>query len=140
MAMITAVEFDDLVAPRERAREADARHRCFGAAVHHAHFLDRWNPMADQFRHLHFQRIWNSEAQSACRSVADCFDHNFRGMPENRRPPTADVIDILICIYIPDPDPFSARDEKRLTLNIAKRAHRRIYAAGDAFLRAVEKL
>ena len=59
--MITAVELDDLVTPAERARQADARHRCFRATVHHPHLLDGGNPIADQFRHLNFQRIRNSK-------------------------------------------------------------------------------
>ena len=53
VAVITAIELDDLIASGERARQANARHRCFRAAVNHPHFLDRRNPIADQFRHLH---------------------------------------------------------------------------------------
>src|SRR5436305_11465883 len=126
MSMITAVELEDLIAPCERAREADARHSRFCAAVHHPHLLDRWNPIADQFRHLQFQRIGNSKTQSARRSVSNRFEHNFWRMPKNRRSPTAHVINVLIFIHVPDPCAFPASDEKRLTANIAKGTHRRI--------------
>src|SRR5262249_7690284 len=39
MPMITAIELDNLIASRECAREPDARHRRFRAAVHHSHFV-----------------------------------------------------------------------------------------------------
>ena len=55
-------------------------------------------------------------------------------MPENRRPQTAHVIDVFVSIDIPNPCAFPASNEKRVTADVAKRAHRRIYAAGDAFL------
>ena len=61
MPMITAIEFDDFVAAGEPAREPDTGHGCFGSAVHHPHFLDRRHPVADQFRHFDFKRIWYSE-------------------------------------------------------------------------------
>src|SRR5262245_2968295 len=121
MAMITAVELDDLIASGEGAREADTRHRRLGAAVDHPHFLDRRNPIADQFRHLHFKRIRNSKTQSARRSIADGFDYNFRCVPEDGRPPTANVIDIFVSIDIPDSCSFPARDEKWFAVHIAKR-------------------
>jgi hypothetical protein len=66
--------------------------------------------------------------------VADGFDHNFRRMPKNRRSPTAHVIDVFISIDVPNPRTCAARNEKRFTANIAKSAHWRIYATGDAFL------
>src|ERR1051325_1649969 len=132
--MITAVELDDLITPGKRARQANARHRRFRAAVHHPHLLDRGNPIADQFRKLNFQRIRNSKTESACYSVAHGFDHNFRRMPENRRSPTADVIDIFISIHIPYPRAFPASDEEWVATNVPKRAHRRIDAPRDMFL------
>ena len=65
VAVIAAVELDDLVASGEAARQPDARHRRLGAAVHHPHLFDRRHPAADQFRHLHFERIGNAEADAA---------------------------------------------------------------------------
>ena len=61
-------------------------------------------------------------------------------MAENRRAPTADVIDVFISVDIPNPRAFRASYEERVTANIAKRADRRIYAAGNALLCAREKL
>src|SRR5262249_15049667 len=132
--MITAVELDDLIAPGERAREADTRHRRFRAAVDHSHFLDRLNPLADQSRHLHVKSILESKTQSAPRSVADRVDYDFGRVPQNRRSPTAHVVDISISIHIPDLCTFPAIGEKWFAVYVAKRAHRRIYTARNAFL------
>ena len=125
--------------PVNAARQTEARHCRFRPAVHHPHFLDRRHPTADQFRHFHFERIRNSEAQSARRSIANRFDHDFRRVTENRRAPAPDVIDVFVSIDIPNPRAVRALNEKRLTADIAKCAHRRINAAGNAFLRAREK-
>jgi hypothetical protein len=57
---------------------------------------------------------------------------------ENRRAPTADVIYVFIAIDVPNPRSFRALDEKRLAIDIPKRAHRRIHAAGDALLRGAK--
>src|SRR5262245_56900202 len=55
-------------------------------------------------------------------------------MSQNRRSPTAHVIDVFISIHIPDPSALPAIDEERFAAYVAKCAHRRIYAAGNAFL------
>ncbi len=118
--MVTPVEFDNLVPSRKRARETNARHGRFCAAIYHPHFLDRRHPVANQFRQFHFKRIWNSKAQATRGGFAHCIHNDFWRMAENRRPPTADVIDVFISIDIPNPRTFRARDEERLAANIAK--------------------
>jgi len=59
-------------------------------------------------------------------------------MTEDRRAPTADVIDVFISIDIPNLRAFSARNEKRLTANIAKRTHWRVNARGNILLRSAK--
>ena len=76
---------------------------------------------------------WRSEA-NCFESVADCVDYDFWRVSQNRRSPTADIIDVFISIHIPDSRPFPAIDEKRFAVYVAKCAHRRVYAAGNAFL------
>ena len=60
-------------------------------------------------------------------------------MPENRRSPGADVIDVFVAIDVPDVRAFRALDEKRLAPDRAKGAHRGIHAAGNSLLRFGEK-
>ena len=140
MSVVAPVELDDLVASRERAREPNARRSRFRAAIHHPHFLDRRHPLADQFRHFHFERIRNSKAQPARGSVAHGVHDHFRRMPENRRPPAPDVIEIFISIEIPNFRAFCTRDKERFATNVTKRAHGRIHPAGNPFAGARKKL
>ena len=53
-------------------------------------------------------------------------------MTENGRAPAADVIDVFVAIDIPDVRALGAFDKKRFAADAAKRAHRRIHAAGNA--------
>ena len=139
VAMITAIELDDLVAFGESARQPEAGHRRLCAAVHHPHFFDRRHPCADQFRHFHFERIGNAETDASLRRIADRANDNWRRMPENRRSPAADVIDVFVAIDVPNTGAFRALDEKRFAAHGTKCAHRRIHAAGNSPSRAREK-
>src|SRR5438876_1480932 len=112
--MITAVELNDLVAASKSACQPDGRHGRFCAAADHSHFLDGGNPFADELRHFHLQRIRNSKTETALRGFAYCIDNHFRGMTQNRRAPTAYVIDVFILIDIPNLCALSYSKEIRL--------------------------
>src|SRR5437763_11983123 len=109
MPMVTTVELDDLVAASETARQSNARHGRFGAAVDHADFFDRRHPLADQLGEFDLERIGNSKTQPARRGVADKIDNYFRSVSENSWTPTADVVDVLVVIDIPNLRSFRAR-------------------------------
>src|SRR5438128_12576836 len=140
MSVVAAIELDELVAASETARQPNARHRRFGPAVHHSHFFDRRHPAADQFRHLDFERIWDSKAQATLGSFAHSVDNYLGSMSQNRRAPTADIVDIFVPIDIPNFSATRTFDEKRFSSNVSKCAHGRVYAARNAFLRCGEKL
>jgi hypothetical protein len=139
MAMITPGELNNLVAFGESARQPQARHRRFRPAVHHPYFFDRWHPCADQLSHFHFERIGNTEADASLRRLADGANDEWRGVSENGRSPTADVIDQFNAIDGPNARAFGALDEKWFATNSAKSAHGRIYAAGDLLLRCAKQ-
>ena len=117
--MITTVEFDDLVAADESARETNGGHRSFSAAVDHADLLDRRHPVTDQLGELDLEWIGNSKTQTARRGVANCIDHDLWSVTKNRRTPTADVVDILFSINVPDFRTARTLNEKRFAANIA---------------------
>ena len=100
--VVATFELDDLVAAGESACETNARHRRFGPAIHHANFLDRGNPAANQLRHFHFIWIWNAKAHAALRGGTDGIDNNGRRVAENGRAPGADEIDVLVAVDVPD--------------------------------------
>ena len=52
-------------------------------------------------------------------------------MPEDRRPPCADVVDQFVPVQIPDVRAFRPLDEERLSAHAAKGAHGGIDAAGN---------
>ena len=67
--------------------------------------------------------------------------NNFRmRVAENGRPPGADVINQLIAIHVPDARASGLVDKERLAADRAKRAHRRVHAAGNVFQRLGKKL
>src|SRR5438552_11306986 len=140
MSVVTTVELDDFVAAGETAGQSKARHGSFGAAAHHPHFLDGRHPVADQLRHFHFQRIRNSKTHAAGGGLAHGIDNDPWRVTENRRPPAADVVDVFISIDISNLRAFYALDEKRCAADIAKRAHRGVYSAGNSLARSREKL
>src|SRR5216684_6093026 len=123
MAVITTIEFDDLVPLPETTRQTKARHGGFRPAVDHSNFFDRGHPPANKLRHFHFERIRNSEAQAAHCGIADNIDNCFWSMAEDRRPPTADVVDVFFSIDVPNLRAFGTRDEERLASHVEKRAN-----------------
>ena len=132
VAVIAALELDDLVAAGEPARQPKAGHRRLRAAVDHSHLLDRRDPAADQLGHFHFERIGNAEADAARGRLADRVEHDRRRVPEDRRAPGADVIDVFVAVDVPNPGALRAVDEERLAAEAAEGAHGGIHAAGDA--------
>ena len=140
VAVIAAVELDDLVALRESAREPDGAHARFRAGIRHANFFNAGNQFANQLRHFHFKRIWDAEARSAFGGGFDC-RNNFRmRVAENRRTPGADVINQFISVNVPDARTFCLVNKKRIAADGAERAHGRVDAAGNVFQRLGEKL
>ena len=95
---------------------------------------------ADRSRHLDFERIRNAEADPARGRLVDGLDHHVRRMPENGRTPSADVVDVLLAIHVPDVGAFRALDEKWFAADTAKGAHGRIHAARDTGASAGEEL
>src|SRR5437588_422023 len=100
MAMIAAIELDDLVPPNKSAGQANARHRGFSSAIDHSDFFDRRHPLANQLGHFDFERIWNSKTQSARGRVAHGIDNYFWRVTKNRRSPAADVIDVFLSVRV----------------------------------------
>src|SRR5947207_2807611 len=134
MTVITAIEFDNFIASGESARQSNARHRRFGPTVDHSDLLNRRHPLTDQFGQFHFERIRNSETQSARSRIAHGIDYDFWRVTENSRTPTADVVDVFFPIDIPNFRARSALNAKGFAADIAERAHWRINAAGNALL------
>src|SRR6202142_886897 len=84
-AMISAFEFQDLVASSSGAGEANAVHGGFGAAVAEAdHFHGK--AVADFFRQLPFHVVGHAEHGAGSQAGADSFPHCGMAKSGNTRP------------------------------------------------------
>src|SRR3546814_11157099 len=52
MAVVATLEFDDLAAAGDSARQTDSRHRCLGAGADQADFFNGWHACRNGFRNL----------------------------------------------------------------------------------------
>ena len=139
MPVVAAFELDDQLAAGEAAREADRGHRRLGARGHQAHALDRRHELADALGELRFFRRWRAVGQRARGCRLHRSDDCGVGVSEQHRAPGADVIDIAPAFCIPQVRAGSALEEPRRATYGTKRAHRRVHAAGNHALRALEE-
>ena len=87
MAVITALELDDFVAPRVSTRQADRAHRRFGARTHHAQALDRRHEIGDLRGDSRFQHAGSAKAQAPLRGLYNGFEHGRVCVPEDHGSP-----------------------------------------------------
>src|SRR5439155_7903648 len=65
--------------------------------------------------------------------------HGGVAVAEDHRPPRTDVVDIALAFGVEDAGAFGAGDESRRAADRAERAHRRVHAARDHALGALEQ-
>jgi len=80
--MIAAVELENRVATRERARESHCAHRRLGATRDETHHLDVRHPLANQFAELDLELGGHSEAGSVLHCARECVEHDRRRVSE----------------------------------------------------------
>jgi hypothetical protein len=115
-------------------------HGGLGAGVAQAHLLQARHPRAQQLRHLDFQLGRRAVADADLRLLQNRIAHQRVLVAQDHRPPGADVIDIALAIGILQPGAVRRGDEARHAADGAERAHRRVHAARNAELGAVEEL
>ena len=81
-----------------------------------------------------------AEGQSRARRALHRVDHCGVGVPENRRAPRADEIDIGVAVGVVEVRTLAANHEPRRAPDSSERAHRRVDSAGRHRLRAGEQL
>ena len=79
------------------------------------------------------ERLWHK-----ARDVLHRADDGWVRMPENRRPPRTDVVDVLLAVGAEEPCALGAGDEHRASADGAKGAHRAVHAAGEECLGLLE--
>ena len=114
VAVVAAVELDDLLAAGVAAGEADGAHRRLGAGVHHAHHLDRRHGLADEAGELDLDGRRRAEARAVVEDGVQPAEHVRVAPAEDHRPPRRDEVDVLVAVDVPDVGALGARDEERV--------------------------
>ena len=140
VAVIAAVELDDLVPSGVAACGADRAHDRLRTGIDHAHHLDRRHHAADQLRHLDLRAGRRTVAQSVLRRLNDRLADRREVVTQNHRSPRTDEVDVFVSVLIPHAGLVRLCDEPRCRPNRAKRANRRVDAARNAHDRAVKQL
>ncbi len=137
--VITSGEFDDPVAARETAGQAESTHRRFRARADHPHVFDRGDRLDDHLGQLGFRFVRRAEAGPFRQSAFDGGDDLGVAVAQDQRPPGADVIEQPVPVDVDEERALSPVDEERLSPDGAERAGRAIHPAGDHALRPLER-
>ena len=139
MAVVAALEFQDLRPAREPAGQAHRAHRGLRAGIDHAHLLHA-GAVHDQLRQADLRLSRGAEGQA----VLQGFFHRLHDLgvsvAVDHRAPGADEIDIGVAVDVDKRRAVRFFDETRLPAHGTEAAHRRIHAAGRDRLRALEQL
>src|SRR5437667_10682463 len=125
MAVITALELDDLVAPGEAARRTNRGHAGFGAGVAQADLLHARHRGAEQFGHRHLKWIRNAKAGAVLRHLLDCLDDFRVRVAEDRRAPGAGEDEVFVAIDIPHARAFGPPNTHMLAGHSTESPNRR---------------
>ena len=139
VAVVAAFKLDDGVAAGEATRQADGAHRRFGAGADQTHHVQAGQMCAQLLGNLHFRLGRRAEGQAFERRLAHRLDDGRMRMAGNGRPPGADIVDIRCTVSVPHARALGTRNETRKAADRAKGTHRRIDAAGDHSLGAIEQ-
>ena len=140
VSVVAAREFDELVPPGEAARRAHRAHDRLGTRIDHPYHPDRRDRPADELRHLHLAFGRRAEAEAVLHRALDRLTHRRVIVPENHRPPRADVIGVFPAVRVVDFLPVGAGDKARGQPHRAERPHRAVDPAGNDRFRPREQL
>jgi hypothetical protein len=135
VAVVAAVELDELVALREAAREADGAHARLGAGVAHPHFVHAGHERLDEPRHRDLERVRDAETRAVVGGGLHGGDDLRMRVPEDGRPPGADVVNQLVAVHRGHPRALGGLHEERLSAHGAEGAHGRVHPAGNVLQR-----
>jgi len=130
VSVIAALELHYIFALSKRTRQANCRHRRFGARADKAHHFNGGERGDYKSSQVGFSGSRCAEAGTILGSPLYGFGHLGIGVAENHRTPRPDIVDVSIAA-------LSANDDRWFSSDSAKCAHRRIDAARKNFLRAL---
>ena len=113
VAVIAALELDDLVALRGRARDPDRAHRGFRARADEAHALHGRHQRRDPLREPRLELRGRAEARAARRGGGQRLQQPLRRVAVDERSPRHHVVDVGVAVRVFDARSARARDEER---------------------------
>ena len=140
VAVVAALEFDELVAPGRTARQAHRAHDRLGARVDHAHHLDVRHHFDHFLSHFDLERGRRAKGQAIYHALLHRPQDVRVAVAEHHRPPRADVVDVFRAVLIPDVAALALDHKARVAAHRAERAHGRVDAAGQHLDRPRKKL
>ena len=108
VAVVAAVELDDLAAAGEAAGHAQRAHRGLGARRHEAHLLHRGHALHHALGQLHLGRAGRAVGGAAERRLAHGLDDLGVGVAQDHGPPGAHVVDVALAVGVHDPRALGA--------------------------------
>ena len=138
-AVVAAGKLYHKVSAGKPARDPDGAHRRLGPGVHQPHHLDRWRKLANQLGHLDFALGRGPETRPRFDDVVQGLGHFRVPVPQNQRPPGADVVDVGMAVRVVEMRARAALDKHRIAAHGPERPRRRVDAAGNLLSRLLEK-
>ena len=134
VAVVVAGELDDLVAPGEGPGQPNGAHAGLGARVDQPQRLNAGYCASDEPRQFHFLFHRSSKAGptpgSSFKNSYDCRV----GVAQHQRTPGAEVVDVLVSVYVHDTGAASGGDERRRAGDGAEGPYRAVHATGHEAL------
>ena len=140
VAVVTALEFDELAAAGGTAGEPDRTHRGLGARTDQPDHLQRRHPTDDLLGQFNFTFGRCAKRKPVQRRLLHGFQHRRVAVAQDHRAPGADVVDVALVVCVPEIGAMRAFHKARRAAHGPEGAHRRVDPAGDDLAGALEQV
>ena len=140
MAVVAAFELDDLAATGSATGQADGTHPGFGTATDQAHHVHAGHQFQNLFGQFHFAFGGRAKRKPFRGCFLNGLQHRRVAVAQNHGTPGADVIDIALAIGVPEMGTLRALHKTGCSTHGLEGAYRRIDAARNDLLGALEQL
>ncbi len=130
-AVVSADGLDDHLAPGRRPRQAQGAGDGLAPGRGHAQLLDGGHRLGDALGEPHLGLGGRAEGRAVGQGRRHGLEDLGRRVAEDRRPPRAEIVDVLVAVDVPQPRPAGAGDEDRVPADRAHRPHRRVDPADE---------
>src|SRR5215210_1483451 len=128
VAVVVAVELEDLLSSRVSAGEPDGAHRRLRPRVGHPDCLYRRDGPAHQLSELDLEFRRGTEGRALSGHGLYCLDNLRECVPEHERTVAHHVVQIGIAVDVEDARTFTALHEQRISTDRSEGPHRAVHA------------